>query len=34
VFAAIIRQAPGKTQREYQELGIPKTRLKDLLKSK
>ncbi len=34
VFAAIIRQAPDKTQREYQELGIPKTRLKDLLKSK
>jgi len=31
VFAAIIRQAPGKTQREYQEMGIPRARLKDLL---
>jgi hypothetical protein len=31
VYAAMIAQAPGKTQREYQDLGVPRARLKDLM---
>jgi len=31
VYAAMIAQAPGKTLREYQEMGIPRARLKELL---
>jgi hypothetical protein len=31
VYAAMISQAPGKTQREYQEMGIPRARLKELM---
>ena len=31
VYAAMIAQSPGKTMREYQEMGIPRARLKELL---